>query len=411
MSQTTPSDKDRADPLRGFRERFQLPDGIVYLDGNSLGALPHEARAIAQRVIDREWGQDLIASWNSAGWFELPGRLGDKIARLVGAEQGTVVCTDTTSANLFKVLAVALKLRPGRKVIVSERGNFPTDLYIAQGLTRFLDAGHELRLVDTIAEIGNAIRDDTAVLMLTHVNYRTGEMHDMAGLTRLAHSKGALVAWDLAHSAGAVPLSLAADEVDFAVGCTYKYLNGGPGAPAFLFAAPALQNAFEQPLSGWWGHAAPFEFSADYRPALGIGRFLSGTQPVLSMAVAEAGIDLMLEAGIERVRAKSVALTETFIAEVERKCAGLGLTLVSPRDARRRGSQVSLHHGHAYPVVQALIARGVIGDYREPGILRFGFAPLYTRFSDACDAAAALREVLEARSWDRPEFHQRNAVT
>jgi kynureninase len=403
--------KDSGDPLRGFRGKFGLPDGLVYLDGNSLGALPHTARAVAERVLAQEWGRDLIQSWNTAGWFELPARLGDKIGKLVGAGQGTVVCTDTTSANLFKVLAVALRLRPKRRVIVSERANFPTDLYIAQGLARFLSAGHELRLVDEQSAIAEALRDDTAVLMLTHVNYRTGELHDMAGLTRLAHARGALVVWDLAHSVGAVPVDLTGDDVDFAVGCTYKYLNGGPGAPAFLYAASALQNACEQPLSGWWGHAAPFEFSSDYRPSQGIGRFLCGTQPVLSMAISEAGIDLVIEAGIDRLRAKSIALTEAFIAAVEQECAGQGLTLVSPREARRRGSQVSFHHEHAYPIMQALIARRVIGDYREPGILRFGFTPLYTRYTDVWDAMTALRDLLETRGWDRPEYHQRNAVT
>ncbi len=406
---------DAADPLAAFRDGFDLPAGIVYLDGNSLGARPRRALAIAERVLREEWGNGLIKSWNTglntAGWFDLPGRLGDKLAQLIGAAKGTVVVTDTTSINLFKTLAVALKMRPRRRVIVSERENFPTDLYIAQGLARFLAAGHGLRLVDGASGIAEALRDDTAVLMLTHVNYRTGVMHDMPELTRLAHAQGALALWDLAHSAGAVPVDLAGSGVDFAVGCTYKYLNGGPGAPAFLYVAPGLQNLVEQPLTGWWGHAAPFEFSSDYRPAEGIGRFLCGTQPVVSMAIAEAGIDLMLEAGMERVRAKSVALTEAFIALIGQECAGHGLELASPRDPLARGSQVSLRHAHGYAIMQALISRGVIGDYREPGILRFGFAPLYTRYADAWDAVAALRELLETFAWDKPEFHQRNAVT
>ncbi len=403
--------QDVTDPLADFRGQFDLPEGILYLDGNSLGARPKAALAAAGRVLGPEWGHDLIKSWNTAGWFELPGRLGDKIAELIGAGKDTVVATDTTSANLFKVLAVALKLRPERRVIVSERENFPTDLYIAQGLSRFLGEGHELRVVDNPAALPAALRDDTAVLMLTHVNYRTGAMHDLAGLTRLAHECGALAVWDLAHSVGALPVGVVEAGADFAVGCTYKYLNGGPGAPAFLYAAPSHHNSIEQPLSGWWGHAAPFEFSPEYRPAKGIGRFLCGTQPILSMAVAECGIDLMLEAGIDRVRAKSIALTEAFISVVEERCAGLGLTLASPREPSLRGSQVSFHHDQAYAVMQALIARGVIGDYREPGLLRFGFTPLYTRYADAWDAAESLREVLATRVWDRPEFHQRNAVT
>lgn len=403
--------QDDADPLSSFRNAFDLPAGILYLDGNSLGARPKRALAVAARVLGQEWGHDLIKSWNTAGWFELPGRLGDKIARLVGAAPRTVVVTDTTSTNLFKVMAVALKLQSERRIIVSERTNFPTDLYIAQGLSRFLGAGHELRLVDDASDIDGALRADTAVLMLTHVNYRTGEMHDMKALTSLAHARGAMAVWDLAHSVGAVPVDLAGDNVDFAVGCTYKYLNGGPGAPAFLYAAPRLQNEFEQPLSGWWGHASPFEFSSEYRPASGIGRFLCGTQPVLSLAVAEAGIDLMLDAGMSRVREKSVALTEIFIAAVEQECGGLGLTLASPRDSALRGSQVSFHHEHAYPIMQALIARGVIGDYREPGLLRFGFTPLYTKYVEAWDAASILHELLQTRAWDQPEYHQRNAVT
>ena len=403
--------RDSADPLAAFRDQFDLPAGIVYLDGNSLGARPKRALAIAERVLREEWGNGLITSWNKAGWFGLPATLGDKLALLVGAAKGTVVVTDTTSANLFKVLAVALKLRPERRVIVSEHSNFPTDIYIAQRLTRLLGEGHELRLVDHASAIPDALRDDAAVLMLTHVNYRTGAMHDMNALTRHAHECGVLVVWDLAHSAGAVPVGLAGAGADFAVGCTYKYLNGGPGSPAFLYVASQWQNKFEQPLSGWWGHAAPFEFSSEYRPANGIARFLCGTQPVVSLAIAEAGIDLMLEAGMANVRGKSIDLTEAFIALIAQECSGLGLALASPRDPLERGSQVSLRHAHGYAIVQALISRGVIGDYREPGILRFGFAPLYTRFIDVWDAVAALRDLLETRAWDKPRFHQRDTVT
>ena len=322
-----------------------------------------------------------------------------------------MVVTDTTSSNLFKVLAAALELRPGRRVIVSERDNFPTDLYIAQGLARLLDRGHELRLVDSADELPSAIDAGTAVVLLTHVNYRSGAMHDMAAVGTLAHEKGALVIWDLAHSAGAVEVDLTAAQADFAIGCTYKYLNGGPGSPGFVVVPARWQAAFHQPLSGWWGHAAPFEFTPDYRPAPGIERALCGTQPIVSLALAEAGLDLMREAGMARVREKSILLTQAFIDLVEARCAGSGLALASPRDASRRGSQASFRHDNGYAIVRALIARGVIGDYREPGILRFGFAPLYVRHVDAWDAVEHLRDILATRAWDRPEFTRREAVT
>ena len=402
---------DATDPLADFRTEFDLPEDVIYLDGNSLGARPRRAIQIAERVLRAEWGRKLITSWNTAGWFDLPRVLGDKLAGLIGAAAGEVVVTDTTSANLFKVLAAALELRPGRKVIVSERENFPTDLYIAQGLSRLLNQGHVLRLVDDAAQIAAAVADDTAILLLTHVNYRSGAMHDLVALTRMAQARGALMVWDLAHSAGAVPVDLNAAQADFAVGCTYKYLNGGPGSPAFAFVARRWHARFHQPLSGWWGHAAPFEFSPDYVPAPGIARALCGTQPILSLAVAEAGLDLMLAAGMARVRDKSVTLTEVFIALVEQQCASLGLELASPRLAALRGSQVSFRHAQGYAIMQALIGRGVIGDYREPGILRFGFAPLYVRHADVWDAVAQLREILVTGAWDRPEFTRRHAVT
>jgi kynureninase len=403
--------RDVADPLARFREFFDLPEGVIYLDGNSLGALPRRAEQIALKVLRHDWREGLIRSWNEAGWHDLPRRLGDKIAGLVGAAPGEVVMADSTSVNLFKVLAAALRLRPGRSVIVSERDNFPTDLYIAEGLARLVGQGHELRLVDTPVQLNEAVREDCAVLMLTHVNYRDGAMHDMAALTRLAHRHGALAVWDLAHSAGAVEVDLNGSAADFAVGCTYKYLNGGPGAPAFAFAARRWQAQCEQPLSGWWGHAAPFVFDSAYRPEAGIGRFLCGTPAVLSMAVAEAGIDLMAEATPARVRAKSVALCEAFIALVEHHCAGFGLELASPREAALRGSQVSFRHRDGYAIMQALAERGVLGDYREPGILRFGFAPLYVRYADIGNAALALKEVLATRAWDQPRHLARRAVT
>ncbi len=401
---------DAQDPLAPLREEFRLPDGVLYLDGNSLGALPRATPDRVAELIEREWGQDLVTSWNKHGWIELPRRIGDKLARLIGAGSGEVVVADSTSVNLFKLLAAALRLAPSRRVILSERDNFPTDLYIAEGLTALLGKGHALRLVESDA-LAAAIDAETAVVMLTHVNYRTGTMHDMAALTEAAHRAGALMLWDLAHSAGAVPVDLTLAGADFAVGCGYKYLNGGPGAPAFLWVAPQHQERFSQPLSGWLGHAEPFAFEPSYRPAPGIGRFLCGTPPVLSMAALEAGIDVMLAAEPAALREKSIGLTDCFIAAVEQAAEGLGLDLVTPRDAARRGSQVSFRHVAGYPVMQALIQRGVIGDFRAPDILRFGFAPLYTRFVDAWDAAAALVEVLRSRAWDRPEFHRRAAVT
>jgi kynureninase len=401
---------DAADALAPLRDAFVLPDEVIYLDGNSLGALPRATpRRLAAATIE-EWGRDLIKSWNVHGWIDLPTRLGDKIARLIGAGAGEVVVADSTSVNLFKVLAAALNLNPGRFVILSERDNFPTDLYMAQGLAALLGNRHSLRLVDG-DEVAGAIGDDTAVVMLTHVNYRTGAMHDMPAVTKAAQAKGALMLWDLAHSAGAVPVDLNGSGADFAVGCGYKYLNGGPGAPAFAWVARRHQERFTQPLSGWLGHAAPFAFEPGYRPAAGVARYVCGTPPVLSMVALECGIDLMLDVDQAALRRKSVALTEAFVALVEQECAPFGLTLLSPRDAARRGSQVSLRHPDGYPIMQALIARGVIGDFRAPDILRFGFAPLYVRFVDVWDAVAALKDILASGAWDRPEFRVRAAVT
>ncbi|NPC56261.1 kynureninase [Caenimonas soli] len=413
---------DAQDPLRQLRDLFTLPEGVIYLDGNSLGVLP---KATAQRVaqaISQEWGQGLIRSWNSAGWFELPQRLGDKIAKLVGARSGEVVATDSTSINLYKVLSAALRIAheraPSRRVVVSERSNFPTDLYIAQALCK--ERGYRLQLVDDEG-IEAALGADTAVLMLTHVNYRTGAMHDMSAVTQAAHRAGALAVWDLAHSAGAVPVDLHGADADFAIGCGYKYLNGGPGAPAFVWAHPRHLDRFEQPLAGWWGHAAPFEFTPEYRPAAGIARYLCGTQPILSMAALECGLDAVLATqalgGMAALRTKSLALTDLFIRLVEERCAGQGLSLATPREHAQRGSQVCLTRAEgAYAIVQALIARGVIGDYRagdamQADILRFGFTPLYIGFEDAWQAVEHLKQVLDSGEWQRPEFNQKHAVT
>lgn len=406
---------DRSDPLAHLRSRFALDAQTIYLDGNSLGVPPVAAAARARAVIDDEWRGGLIRSWNGAGWFALPRRLGDKLAPLVGAAAGETVVTDTISINLFKLLSAALREADARdasrRVIVSERANFPTDLYIAQGLIEQLDRGYALRLVDDPADLPAAIDDETAVVMLTHVNYRTGHMHDMGALTQIAHRAGALALWDLAHSAGAVPIDLNGANADFAVGCTYKYLNGGPGSPAFAWVPKRHQARLSQPLSGWWGHRAPFAMDPRYTPDDGIGRFLCGTQPIVSMALVESGLDVFLETDMHAVRRKSLALTDQFIALVEARCAGQALSLVTPRAHAQRGSHVSFEHRHGYEVMQALIARGVIGDYREPSVLRFGFTPLYTRFVDVWDAVETLRDILERQTWRASEFAARHTVT
>ena len=403
--------EDRADPLARQRAEFTLPDGVIYLDGNSLGALPKATPARVAEVIEREWGRDLITSWNRHAWIDLPLRLGDKIARLIGAAPGEVAVGDSTSIDLFKVLAAALRLRPDRSVILSERDNFPTDLYTAEGLIELLGGRHRLRLVDA-GEVPAAIDQETACVMLTHVNYRTGAVYDMSAVTRAARASGALMIWDLAHSAGAMPIDLGAAGADFAVGCGYKYLNGGPGAPAFIYAPRRHQADFHQPLSGWMGHAAPFAFEPSYRPADGIARALCGTPPILSMAALEIGIDTVLAADMAALRGKSMALGDLFIRLIdEQGGAALGLKLASPRDAAQRGSQVSFHHADGYPVMQALIARGIIGDFRQPDILRFGFAPLYLRYVDIWDTAGALIDILRSRRWDSPEFKRRATVT
>ena len=413
---------DAADALAPLRQLFDLPQEVIYLDGNSLGALPKATADRVQRTLRDEWGRGLITSWNHAGWIDLPRRIGDKIARLVGAAPGELVVADSTSINLFKVLWAALALlRSGgsqRRVIVSERSNFPTDLYIAQSLAAKHDG--ELRLVDT-DQLAAALDDRTAVLMLTHVNYRTGRMHDMAALTAAAHDAGALAVWDLAHSAGAVPVDLNGAGADFAIGCGYKYLNGGPGAPAFVWVHARHAARFEQPLTGWMGHAAPFEFGPQYRPAAGITRALCGTPPVLSMAALDCGVDTLLAAepygGMRALRDKSVALTRCFTDLVDARCADHAFTVVSPRIDAQRGSQVCLTREEgAYAIVQALIARGVIGDFRAgglglPDILRFGFTPLTLRFVDVWDAVEHLCQVKDRDEWRQPRFNQRQAVT
>jgi kynureninase len=415
---------DAADPLGALREQFDLPADLIYLDGNSLGVMPKAAPGRVDAVVRQEWGQGLIRSWNSAGWIDLPQRLGNKIARLVGAGPDELLVADATSLNLYKVLSAAISITqadaPERKVILSERSNFPTDLYIAQSLAA--QHGMTLELID-IDDLATRLRDGVAVLMLTQVNYRTGRLLDMNAITAAAHAAGVVAIWDLAHSAGAVPVDLTAANADFAVGCGYKYLNGGPGAPAFVWAHPRHADRFWQPLSGWLGHAAPFQFDTAYRPAPGIARYLCGTPPVISLAALECGLDTVLAAeplgGMPALRRKSLALSQLFLDQVQHRLVGHSLPSVTPADASQRGSQVSLACVQGgYAVMQALIARGVIGDFRagdgtseQPDLLRFGFTPLYTRFVDVHDAVSALVEIMDSGQWREARFNQQAAVT
>lgn len=407
--------RDLKDPLAPLREAFDLPQDVIYLDGNSLGVAPKAAQKRASEIIGNEWATQLIRSWNGAGWYDMPKRLGNQLAPLIGSAPDETVITDTISINLFKVLSAALRLQasrdPARRVIVSERSNFPSDLYIAEGVIEQLDRGYSLRLVDDPTELATAIDDTVAVVMLTHVNYRTGYMHDMPALTATTHRAGALSVWDLAHSAGAVEVDLTGANADYAVGCTYKYLNGGPGSPGFVWVPLRNQADFNQPLSGWWSHKNPFAMEWKYQADPGIARFLCGTQGIISMALIECGLDVFGQTSMQAVRAKSLSLTDSFINLVETRCAGLGLTLVTPRDTAHRGSHVSFEHTHGYEVMQALIARGVIGDYREPKILRFGFTPLYLRYVDVWDAVEALRDILATESWKAFLSVERTQVT
>ncbi|WP_415713943.1 kynureninase [Roseibium sp.] len=406
MNSQHPSDLN--DVLKSKKDAFQIPDGVIYLDGNSLGVLPKHVPDRLQEVVRSEWGTSLIRAWNTHSWIDLPGRTGDRIGKLIGAPAGTVVACDSTSVNVFKVLSAALSLRPDRKVILSDAGNFPTDLYVASGLKELLAKGHELRVVAP-EDVRSAITPDVAVLMLTQVDYRTGRVHDMADLTELAHEAGALAIWDLAHSAAAIPVDLQGAKADFAVGCGYKYLNGGPGAPAFLYVAPDHQDKVASPLTGWMGHEAPFAFDLDYRPVTGINRMTVGTPPILSLSSLHAALDVFEDVDMNDIRAKSISLSELFISEVEAKCPQL--QLASPRDPHQRGSQVSFSFTEGYAVMQALIARGVIGDFRAPDIMRFGFTPLYLSHQDIVDAVEILADILETRSWDTPAFKTRAKVT
>lgn len=404
-------EQDLQDPLAAVRERFHMPDNTIYLDGNSLGPLPLAAKETVRRVVSEQWGADLIRSWNEHDWIGLPRRTGDKIAALIGSASGQVVATDSTSINLFKLLSAALDLNGDRRVILSTRENFPTDLYMAEGLSQLLGSARcELRVVPG-ERVEDSITDEVAVVMLTHVDFRSGRLFDMAAITRRAHEAGALMLWDLAHSAGALPVHLDECGADLAVGCGYKYLNGGPGAPAFLYVAERHHGRLRQPLAGWMGHARPFEFDTGYRPAPGIEHFLCGTPPVLAMAALDAALDQWADIDLQQVRTKSVALGDLFIRLVESSKELGQMALASPREASQRGSQVSFAHPEGYALMQALIHAGVIGDYREPDLLRFGFTPLYTRFVDVWDAVDTLRRIVADQSYLEPRFSQRRKVT
>jgi kynureninase len=397
---------DAADPLGFARERFRLPDGVIYLDGNSLGT-PPVATANRLSETERQWGDDLITSWNKHGWIDWPTRIAAKLAPIAGARPNELLIADSTSVCLFKLLAAAVRARPGRKTILTQQRNFPTDLYVAQGLADLL--GLELEAVPADEVIGT-IDEDTAVVTLTHVDYRSASIHDMALINEAAHSAGALTVWDLSHSAGAIALDLDGTGCDLAVGCGYKYLNGGPGAPAFLYVAERLQDELHSPLQGWMGHAEPFAFDDDYRPASDILKFLTGTPSIIGLAALEAGLDTFAGIAMREVEAKARALTQLFIDEVEAHC-GSKVSLASPRDPERRASHVCFAHPEGYAVMQALIARGVIGDFRAPDLMRFGFAPLYNRFGEAVRAAEILAEILDNREWDQPRFRERAKVT
>ncbi len=401
---------DAQDPLAHKRKAFSIPQGMIYLDGNSLGVLPVNVPARVADVATRQWGETLIKSWNEHGWFHLAQKVGDRIARLVGAPAGSVIAGDTISVNLFKLLGAAAKLNPSRRVILSDNGNFPSDLYVAQGFRDLMDDGYVLKVVDP-EQVMDSIDETVAFTMITEVDYRTARLHDMKAVTKRAHDKGALTIWDLAHSAGATPVQLQACDADFALGCTYKYLNGGPGAPAFLYVKPELQNRVQPPLSGWWGHATPFAFDLDYRPAPGIIRNQCGTQPILSLAALDAALDVWNDVDMSVLRKKSLDLCKTFIDLVEQRLASHGVTVAGPRDMVQRGSHVSIHHPQGYAVMQALIAANVVGDFRAPDMMRFGFTPLYTSFAEVWEAVDILARILDKAEWNQPQFLAKKAVT
>ncbi len=404
-------DLDKNDPLNAYRDLFHIPDGVIYLDGNSLGAMVKTAPERVKQAVEQEWATDLISSWNKAGWWELPQSLGTKIAPLVGANADSVIVTDSTTINLYKAFHAALALRPDRSVIIAEETSFPTDLYIAEGAMASR-SNLQRRLIGENGDgLDEALDDQTAVVLLSHVDYRTGALLDMQAITEKVHAAGAIMVWDLCHSAGVVPIELEACNVDFAVGCTYKYLNGGPGSPAFIYANKRHHNNIKQPLTGWWAHAEPFAFEQDFKAQTGVRAFLCGTQGILSMTALDAALDAFKGVDMKAVRQKSVALTSLFAEIVMQQCGDLGIGMFSPQDGNQRGSQIALTHENAYEIMQALIEKGVIGDFRQPNILRFGFSPLYVSFADVRNAAQILFDILSTGAWKDDRFTKRSAVT
>jgi kynureninase len=401
---------DATDPLAFARTRFRIPDGVLYFDGNSLGALPVSTERRIAEVISREWGEGLIRSWNKNDWIGLPARIGAQIAPIIGADADEVIAADSTSVNLFKLAAAAMKHQAPRRVILTERENFPTDLYVLQGLEAMAGSAVELKMVQR-DELIRSIDDSVALIALTHTDYKTGAIHDMTAIDEAAHKLGALALWDLSHSAGAMELALNRDGADLAIGCGYKYLNGGPGAPAYLFVARHLQGELVQPLSGWMGHSSPFDFATDYRPASGMLRFLSGTPVVLGMVALEEGLKTFEGVAMPDVQGKAGRLGDLFLSLVEERCADAGFAVACSRNSAKRGSQVSLRHPQGYAIMQALIDGGVIGDFRAPDIIRFGFAPLYTRYVDVFDAVERLSHIIQQQSWREPRYAVRAAVT
>lgn len=406
---------DEEDELKHLKDEFVLPEGVVYLDGNSLGARPKKSLAYAQHIIQQQWGEDLINSWNKADWWGLPTRLGDKVGQLIGANAGETIISDSTTLNLFKVLSAAVKIQaekyPDRKVIVAEKEVFPTDIYIIEGFIDLINQGYRIELINGADDLAEVLASEVAVVVLSHVNYRTGYLYDMTDINRQIHAANALVIWDLCHSVGAVAMDLNQSESDFAIGCTYKYLNGGPGSPALLWVNAKHTEKFWQPLSGWWGHKKPFDMAQHYQPADSIRRYLCGTQPIISMSLIECGLDIFLKTSMQKIRAKSLKLTDLFIALVHQECAEFGFELITPLDHHDRGSHVSYRHVHGYEIIQALIARGVIGDYREPEVLRFGVTPLYLGFEDIWQAVQQLKAIMLHNEWKNESYLVRAAVT
>ena len=403
---------DTLDPIKKAREEFSLPKDVIYFDGNSLGPLPKNTIKSLDSVIQREWGDGLVRSWNDEKWINLPRNLGNQIAPLIGANEGEVIVVDSTSVNLFKVLSSALMLNKNRKVIVSEAANFPSDLYILEGVNNMFGESYERCLIDEgDDEIEKYIDSSTAVVVLSHINYKTGRITDIKKITTFAHEKGALVVWDISHSVGVFPMNLHDLGVDFAVGCTYKHLNGGPGAPGFLFVHSSLIEKVSQPLTGWLGHIKPFDFEVEYKPANDINKFICGTPPIIAYKAIESGLEIFKDLSIIEIREKSIKLSEMFIQLIQQECTEFCFMLFSPKNSEQRGSQISFLHENAYSIIQALISHGIIGDYREPNIMRFGISPLYMRFEDVWNAITCLREIMQTGEWQSEKFKNKNYVT